>query len=301
MEKCLFVFNPQSGRGKVVKKEKYIVNRLSGKYEVEVCPSKYAGNITEIILEKGNDKDLIIVSGGDGTINESVNAIKRLEKEVKLAIIPAGTVNDVAHSLKIPRSIKGAVNNILNGKEFKHDVLKINDRYGIYVCCAGLFTESSYATSQTSKKKIGKIAYIFHGAKKVFTTPSVKLKLNHKEGEIEGKYALMLILNSRYVAGMRINKKAKLNDGVVDVVLVENKKDIIKINAINKVLSLFINGLNRISHRKGIIYKQLDKFSISTSSETIINLDGEKICSGGIDCEVYKEGITIIVPKKFKN
>lgn len=296
MKKCLFVYNPQSGKGKVVKKEKYIVEMLSKEYEVTLGRSAYAGNITEIILEKGNEQDLIVVAGGDGTLNEAINAIKQLDKPVKVGYIPAGTVNDVAHSLKIPRSIKKAVRNILTGTEFKHDIIKVNDKYGIYVCCAGLFTSSSYSTSQKVKKRAGKIAYAFNGIKKVFSTPAVKLKLTYADGEIEGKYALMLILNSRYVAGFRFNKNAKLNDGVVDVILVESNNDIVKLNTITKVALMFLKGLRK-KFKKGITHIMLDKFSINLTEDTVINLDGEKIAKGNFDFEVIKEGISIIVPQ----
>ena len=133
MEKCLFVYNPISGKGKVAKKEDYILNKLKEKFEVELVRSQYAGHMGEVIRERGSDFDVIVGAGGDGSLNEIVDALMSLEKRPRIGYIPAGTVNDVAHSLYIPRKIEKAVDNILNGQPFSHDVMKVNDKYGSIV------------------------------------------------------------------------------------------------------------------------------------------------------------------------
>lgn len=300
MEKCLFCYNPISGKGKIKKKENYIIDRLKSKFDVEVLRSQYAGHIGDEIKARGQEFDVIVGAGGDGTINEIINAVMNLEKKPKVAFIPAGTVNDVAHSLYIPTKIKKAVDNILQGKTFAHDVMKINERYGIYVCCEGLFTESSYATGQDIKKKMGKIAYVFHGAKKVFSTDALHLKVSYEGGEMEGRFAIILVNNSRYTAGMKINKRACLNDGLFDVVLVESKKDRVNIGAVIKVELMFLRGIEHYIHKKGFHHFQTSCFKVESKDNSTINLDGEKIDSGSFECNMIKEGVNIIVPKPEK-
>ena len=295
MEKCLFTYNPQSGKGKIVKNENLIVKMLNEKYEVKVVRSEFAGHIGKIILEQGENYDLIVVAGGDGTLNEAINALARLNKKPKLGYIPTGTVNDVAHSLKIPKNIKKAVNIILNGQEFKHDIFKMNDRYGIYVCCSGLFTESSYATNQNNKKKLGKLAYGLYGVKKIFTSKSINLSLKYQGGNVEGKFAIMLIINSRSVAGFKINPNAILNDGLVDIVLIKSKKEKINFSAVLRVAKLFLFGIPKKSS-KNVIILHLDKFEVETPYDTVINLDGEHIGDGSFTFETIKEGINILIP-----
>ncbi len=299
MEKCLFLYNPHSGRGKIAKNEEYIKKELGQKFEVEVVRSAYAGNIGDTILSRGESFDVIVVAGGDGTLNETINAVARLEKKPRIGYIPAGTVNDVAHSLFIPRKIKRAVKNILNGSPFSHDIMRVNDKYGIYVCCSGLFTTSSYGTSQSTKKKMGKLAYFFDGAKKIFSTKAVKIKLSYEGGEIEGKFAIMLILNSRYVGGFRANKNARLDDGIVDIVLAKNKKDRVGFGSILRVATMFLKGIKDKSSKK-VTHLSLSKFSVITTDQTIINLDGEKIGAGSFDCEVIPQAVQIIVPTPQK-
>ncbi len=298
MEKCLFIYNPQSGKCKIKEKEGYIVERLSEKFDVEVAHSQYAGHIGEIIRERGAEFDLIVGAGGDGTLNEIIDAVMSLDKKPTLGYIPSGTVNDVAHSLFISKKLKKAVDNILKGETFSHDVMKINNKYGIYVCCAGLFTEASYATDQKTKKKMGKLAYFFHGAKGMFTTKALNLKLSYDGGEIEGKYAIMLVNNSRYTAGMKINKKASLNDGLVDVVLVDTKKDRVSFGSALRVMFMFLRGFERYIGRKHFHHFLVPAFSVQLGNEVTINLDGEKISAGSFEASVIKEAINIIVPKK---
>ena len=139
MKKCLFIYNAYSGRGKIAQKEKKIVKLLNTKYQTTVCKTEHAGHLGEIIAQFGMDNDIIVVAGGDGTINEAVNAMARLSERKTLGIIPCGTVNDVAHSLNIPINVIKATKNILKGVTFAHDIFKMNDRFGIYVACAGLF------------------------------------------------------------------------------------------------------------------------------------------------------------------
>ena len=109
----------------------------------------------------------------------------------------------------------------------------------------------------------------------------------------------MLILNSKSVAGFKVNRHAELNDGLVDVVLIKTNKDKVNFPAVCRVAKFFLKGVEH-KYNKNIQHLQLDKFRIETQSDTIINLDGEKIGKGSFDFEVIKEGVTIIVPNLKK-
>ena len=295
MKKCLFIYNPISGKGRIKKNEKLINDTLSTKYQVEVCQSMYKGNITKLILDKGENADLIVIAGGDGTLNEVINALYKIKNKPVLGYIPSGTVNDIAHSLKIPTNIRKALNIILNGKIYEHDIFKVNDKYGMYVCCAGLFTETSYATSQSSKKRLGKLAYFFHGIKKIFSTPAFPLSITFNGSVVSGKYAMLLVVNSRSIGGFIINKKAQLNDGLVDVVLIKSKKNTIPLSSIFSLAKVFLSGIPKNSTNQIQVFRT-SKFSLTTLDNTIINLDGEKISNGSFNFEVIKKGVRILVP-----
>ena len=104
--RCLFAYNPVSGKGKIKKKLAYIVERLSEKYdEVVVYETKRAGDIVNV-ASKAVEYDAFIFSGGDGTFNEVLTGLGEHGKDVVLGYIPTGTVNDVARTMKIKRNIK---------------------------------------------------------------------------------------------------------------------------------------------------------------------------------------------------
>lgn len=294
--RCLFIYNPESGRGKIKKKEEFILSKLKEKYqEVDVARTKYSGHAREISESNCGKYDTYVVAGGDGTLNEVVSALAEKENAPNIGYIPTGTVNDVAHSLGIKKNIKKAVNTILHGKEFSHDLFKCGDRYGLYVCAVGSISESSYATKQKSKKAFGKLAYFFHGAGKVFKGKSFPLKLEYNGGVIEQDTALFLAINSKHVAGFTVNKFAELSDGMVDVVMIKNPKKRVTLSSLLKIAKLFLFKLQHSEKTKGLTHLKLSAFKFTTSPDTSINIDGEFGFKGSFDFKVIPNGIKIIV------
>lgn len=297
--KKIFIYNPESGNGKVQKQKEYILSKLREKYgKIEECPTKFSGHASQIAKESCKDCDYIFACGGDGTLNEIINGIAEQENKPIIGYIPTGTVNDVARSLEIKRNIKKATQNLLDGEVFEHDIFKANSRYGIYVCCAGLFTKSSYDTKRESKRKFGKIAYFFKGAKEVFGAKPVEVELEVDGEKIKQSVSLALILNSKSVAGIKLNKKAKLNDGKVEVVLVHSHRNRITFVELLRCLNLFIFGVSAHKKNKHITYRLVDKFSAKVKEGTTINLDGEKSGEGSFSFEVIKQAVKIIAPKQ---
>ena len=300
--KCIFVYNPESGNGKIKKHRDYILKELATKYgEVDCMETRKAGDATEFARNACGVYDYFFVSGGDGTINEVVNGFGENEDAPILGIIPSGTVNDVAHSLHISKNLKKAVRNLIEGEVFEHDIFKVNDRYGIYVCCTGLFSKTSYDTARYSKKRLGKLAYFLRGVKEVMTTKPTKLEL-HIDGEkIKKDCAMLLIFNSRSTAGFNVNKKALLDDGVVEVVIFHSHKKSIWFFDLLRTVRFFLFGVNSIRKSKNVTYRQAASFKIKLAEDTVINLDGEKSGKGTFDFNVINKGLKILIPKKTKN
>jgi len=294
--KCMFIYNPESGNGRIRKKEEYIVKCLSQKYQVvDVKKTEYQGHAKEYACNSVGKYDTLIVAGGDGTLNEVVSAIAQKDGAPTIGYIPTGTVNDVAHSLGISKNIKKALNTILSGKPFSHDVFRVKDRYGLYVCAIGSISESSYLAKRKSKKAFGKLAYFFHGASKIFSGKSFYAKLEYDGGVIEQESALFLAMNSKHVAGFTVNKEAELSDGLVDIVLIENQKEKVTLESLLKIAKLFLFKLKRSEKTKGLTHLKLDKFKFTTSPTTAVNLDGEFGFYGSFDFEVIKGGIKILI------
>jgi len=297
--KSIFVYNPQSGTGKLKKHKDFIINKLSEKYgEIDVVETTYAGHACELAKNSIGNYDYFFVSGGDGTLNEVINGMGEAENKPIVGYIPSGTVNDIARSLGISKNIKKAVNNLLQGEPFAHDIFKVNNKYGIYVCCTGLFTKSSYDTKREDKKRFGKIAYFFKGAKDVFLAKPVHVELITENEQINRNCSLVLILNSRSVAGFKLNKQAELNDGEVEVVLFHSHENKVKLREVMCAMGAFARGLKHYLTNKKVTYRKLKEFTFNTKEGTIINLDGEKSGSGSFNFKVIQGAVKIIAPIK---
>lgn len=294
---CVYVYNPTSGRQKNSKNREYILSRLNQIFDVVDCkPTKKRGDAGEFALDACGKYDVLVVSGGDGTMNEVINAIAEKPNRPNIGYIPTGTTNDLAHSLKIPKNIKKALDIIAKGKFVSHDVFKVNDRYGIYVCAFGLFTGSSYLTSQKEKKQFGRLAYFKYGIKELFGAKPFRIKLKYDDIELSGTYILGVIANSRYVAGYKINKRASCDDGYVNVILVNDRdKKGVSLGALIKIAKLFLFGIGSLKHNKKCVILKLNKFSIELEDTTRINLDGEDGPRGSFDLTVLKQHVNIFV------
>ena len=299
--KYIFVYNPESGNGKIKKYKSYILQELSKKYgDVECVETTHPGHAAKLAKEAIGTYDYFFIAGGDGTLNEVVNGMGDAENKPIIGYIPSGTINDISRSLGISRNIKCAVKNIVNGTPFSHDIFKVNKRYGIYVCASGLFTKSSYSTKRAEKKRFGKIAYILRGVNEIKKAKPLSVSLKLEDETINTNCCMVLILNSRSVAGLKLNKNASLSDGKVEICLFNCKKNKISLTEIFRVINMFFFGIDRFKKSKHITYRKASAFTIDMEEGTAINLDGEKSDEGSFKFQVISNGIQIIAPNKAK-
>lgn len=290
---CIYLYNPNSGKSKYKNKQEYIIKRLHEKFDVvDYFATKSKEDAMRLAKEACGYYDAIIFSGGDGTVNDVVNAIAREENRPVLGYLPSGTCNDFARSLSIPKNLDKALDVIIKGEAKDFDIFKANERYGVYVCAYGLFTSASYDTEQSKKKKLGKIAYYFHSFREIFTCKasdfSVKLYGNELSDEVEefsGKSVLTLLINSKSVAGYKLNNDVDLHDGEMEFLAVLNKKQKLTFKSLLVICGTFLFGIKFAKKRKCVRYGKFKKCELNfNSNNTIVNIDGE---NGGVsDCKL---------------
>lgn len=281
--------------GKAKKQNDKIVFRLKEQYDVvDFVETQYKNHLTEIVNEKYNEYDTIVVTGGDGTLNEAVNALAEKDNAPKLGYIPSGTCNDVARTLKIPKNVDKALDKILQGDTFEYDLMKINNKYCIYICGIGIFTSTSYDTKQKYKRKIGRIAYFFGGLSDALVGKTFNLKLECEDLNFEGTGALLLFINSKSVGGFSMNKDAELNDGKVDVCLIHESKARKHVSLMNKIriAKLFLFGYKRMKNNSHI--KVFSVSNASVRSCCYVNQDGECGDCSDFVLKVIPKGVKII-------
>lgn len=227
-KKLMFVFNPYAGKAQIKNNLMKIIDIfVKGGYETTVFPTQGKLDAFNKVKEKGSDYDMVVCSGGDGTLNETVKGLMTLENKPLLGYIPAGTTNDFAYSLHIPKNMEAAATHIMNGVPFACDIGSFNNEYFNYVAAFGAFTDVAYATPQQTKNMFGHMAYVIEGMKRLASIRSYHIKLEYENNTIEDNYILGLITNSISIGGYRnlSDLGIILDDGLFEVTLVKPPKN----------------------------------------------------------------------------
>ncbi len=234
-KKLLFIFNPCSGKGQIKNKLMEVIDiMVKAGYEVTVHSTQDREDAMQKVKSEAKNYDLVICSGGDGTLDEAVTGMMQSEKKVPLGYIPAGSTNDFANSLKIPKDIVKAAHVAVEGRKFPVDVGYFNGDSFIYIAAFGLFTDVSYQTSQELKNVLGHAAYILEGAKRLHNITSYKMRVEYDGNIIEDEFAYGMITNSVSVGGFKklTGKNVLLDDGLFEVTLIRMPKNPVEWNEI---------------------------------------------------------------------
>ena len=193
--KCLFLYNPNSGKGKIQKKLPLIERTLKTRYdEVALYATKSAEDLQKKVAEGAEEYDAIVFSGGDGTFNLVLGALG--EREVELGYLPSGTANDVARSLGISKHIKKALKVVTDGRSEKVDCMRVGETdYAMYIVAAGAFTSVTYSTPQKKKKRFGWLGYLSECWKKHMKFNSFPIEVTCGGRTEETKAVLILVMN----------------------------------------------------------------------------------------------------------
>ena len=184
MKKMLFLYNPNAGRGLIKSKLADILDIfVKAGYELTVYPTQSYRDAYHKIVHMEDNYDLVVCSGGDGTLDEVVTGMMRRKNRVPIGYIPTGTTNDFANSLHISKDMLSAANTAVHGEPFACDIGTFNHDIFVYVAAFGLFTDVSYQTNQSLKNVLGHAAYVMEGAKRLSNIPSYRIKVTH-DGEV---------------------------------------------------------------------------------------------------------------------
>jgi lipid kinase YegS len=239
---------------------------------IEVRVTYEYGDVHRFIKEAIEDKIFrVIIGGGDGTLNEAIDAMMQYPKESKIALglLPLGTANDFAVGCEIPLDIIEALHLAIYAPTTPIDVVQVNSRYFINMATGGYGAEVTKDTPLWLKNMIGGGSYLITGILKLasMTPYKVEVKIPSKEFSITG--VVGAICNGRQSGGgMILAPNAYINDGLLDVFVVTD--------IINADITVLLNELNQPS-TDGIYIKRLKTPWIETKSSNPapLNLDGE--------------------------
>lgn len=277
MKKLLFIFNPLSGKGMISQHLCSICDIFTkAGYEVTVRPTQKKLDSFEYFVKRAEDFDILVSSGGDGTLNETIKAVMTLKTDKPIGYIPAGTMNDFASTLKIPKDMDKAAELIVNSDSpILVDVGAFNDEYFTYVAAFGLFTSVSYETNQQLKNNLGVLAYILEALKSRQLQEAVNdyyhMKVTYDDKVIEDDFIFGMMANSMSVGGFKgiTGDDVLLDDGVFEGLLVKHPESLLDLQStINSLLKKDFSA-------PCFYYFKSEKATFESDKEIPWTIDGE--------------------------
>ena len=230
MKRLLFIYNPQAGKGLIKPHLANVVDTFTkAGYLVTVWPTQGKADAAHVAARQGWWYDRVVCCGGDGTLSETVSGLLTLDTPPVLGYIPAGTTNDFAKNLGLPRGVEKAAAVAAEGTPRPCDMGRFNDRTFVYVAAFGVFTDVSYDTPQQFKSAFGHLAYVLEGATKLGDLGrGYHLTVEHDGGTLEGDFIYGMVTNTNSVGGFKVfpSDQVSLDDGVFEVVLVRQPKNV---------------------------------------------------------------------------
>lgn len=224
MKKLLFIYNAKSGTATIGKKLAEIIDIfIKHGYYVDAYQTQSALDAKNQIIERGNQFDLVVCSGGDGTLNEIASGLMQLEVRPVIGYIPSGSTNDFAGSIGLKKDMLVNAEIAVSGKPYKVDIGSFNDKNFVYIAAFGIFTEVSYSTSQKLKNVLGHQAYVVEGIKSLPSVKSYRVRFEYDGNVIEDDFIYGMVSNSNSAGGFKgiMGDDVILDDGLYEVTLVK--------------------------------------------------------------------------------
>ncbi|GGM35270.1 bis(5'-nucleosyl)-tetraphosphatase [Paraliobacillus quinghaiensis] len=272
MNKVAVILNPVSGNGKVQRFKDQIVVTLRDSFQsVTIYETQQSGDGTSIVERVASSVDLIVVAGGDGTVNEVVNAIAPLEERPAFAIIPGGTSNDFSREIGMLQHPLKAAEQIAHKNSMWVDVGKSDHYYFLNFWGIGLITQVSETVDIGSKQNIGRLAYYLRTLQTIGGENPFHLKVETDTDTWEGEAVMLLVGNGTYTGGIRaFFPEGSIKDGLLDVLLIKETS----LQTFWEILQSRVS--NQIQNKEGIITFQTPKITITADPEQTIDCDGER-------------------------
>ena len=235
--RAMVIINPRAGKMKSKTALFDIAEILCrAGYEPTLQITGGSGDAIRMAKKAADEKyDLVVCRGGDGTFNETVSGIIPSGKRIPIGYVPAGSTNDFAKTLGIPNVVKKAAMAITQGTPTLIDAGKFgDDRFFTYIASFGIFTAASYTAQQSAKNVLGHLAYVLEGIRDLGVVRPYKVKVTTNNTVYQGEYIFGAVTNSTSVGGMvKLGKNlVDLNDGMFEVVLVKNPRDVAEFSRI---------------------------------------------------------------------
>lgn len=286
--RVLLLINHHSRRGRetldqVVKELKTL------NFEVFEESTEKPQQLSRIIRSYRDRVDLVIVGGGDGTLNAAIEGL--LDTQLPLGIIPLGTANDLARTLGIPQSIPQACQIIAVGYSQRIDVGRVNHKHFFNVASLGLSVQITKQLDKKLKRRWGVLAYAVTAMRVIWQARPFHAQIRLGDKSISVKTVQIAVGNGRYYGGgMTVADDAAINDQRLDLYSLECQ------HWWQLLLWLPAMRLGTHSGWDGIRTLEGQEFMVSTRKPLPINADGEIVTQTPAKFRLVPKALAVFVP-----
>lgn len=261
---------------------------------VEVRTTWEYGDGERLVNEASRDGvQRIVAAGGDGTVNEVVSGLAKLDKAKRpeLAIMPLGTANDFATACHIPPNPLDALRLAVHGTTNTIDIAQANDRYFVNVATGGFGAQVTAETPVQLKNFLGGGAYALTAVIKSLNFSPLHGRLSAQGTELEGTAVMAAVCNGRQAGGGQIlAPNAYIDDGLLDVMVILS----FPFMDVNQVIQEILNPSLEGKYVKRFRTKWVESWPYQIRS---VNLDGEPYQADHIRFEILPREIELVLPK----
>lgn len=282
--------NPSAGKGRGaavagqvlprLRDAGHVVRNLAGRDPDE------ARDLAEQCVAEGVDS--LVVVGGDGMVHVALQALAG--SATRLGVVPAGTGNDVARYLGLPRADPGAATAVVAaGRERVIDLARVGPTYFVTVLCAGF---DAVVTERANRMRWprGQMRYNLATIAELRTFRPISYVVD-MDGEEERFDAMMVAVGNgpSFGGGLRITEGAVLDDGLLDVVVI---RPMSKLELVRTYPKLF-KGTH--IHHPDYRHRHVKRITIAAPGITAY-ADGERIAALPLTVEIAPAALRVLVP-----
>ena len=298
-KRVLTIVNPVSGQHDAGRIRELVERELTKRdIEVEVRFTEGEGDALRWAQGAADEGfDLVIASGGDGTVMEAMSGLVKCGCPVPLAQLPAGTASLLARALDVPQNLEKALEVALTGEAVRLDVgyLPTHDRYFALVAGAGWDARLIEDAPRGLKRRIGFAAYIFTGLKNLtnLRRTTIELEIDGKKETRTAHTVMIANIGQIDSVGLALGPDIGPHDGKLDAVIVAS-------STARSVARLTYRLLTRqFSNYRDLAYIKAERVSVKTSTPLPLEIDGEPIGETPFVAEIVPEGALVIVPQVY--
>ena len=228
--------NPRSGKGQIRNALLDIADIfIKGGLDVTLYVTQKPQDASRVVEKRATKFDLVACSGGDGTLDEVVTGMMNSEIRRPIGYIPAGSTNDFANSLQIPKRMTDAAQCIVENNAYPCDVGSFLTVIILYISLRlECLPKCLIRQTRMSKNVLGHLAYVLEGAKRIFNVKSYEVEIELNGEKIRDEFIYGMITNSESVGGFRsiTGKNIRLDDGLFEVTMIKTPRNAIELQEI---------------------------------------------------------------------